>query len=714
MTQDATANPSPDSLIFRDDKALDTPIDRALLRPYLETRFRDDVQGIRALGALLILVFHLWVHKVSGGVDVFFVISGYLMGGVLLRRTAHDGRVMPARFWGGVITRIAPAAYLVMFCTVLFGYLYIPAPLWRATIDDLLFSSLQLENLQLMRNGVNYLDRHNPPGPFQQFWALSVQVQFYLLLPGVIAVGLWLTRRFQSRLPLMLWVGALLLLSFGYGLWVTDHNPSRAYFNTLARFWEFLTGVLLALLLPLLPSIRRGWCQAMGAVGLALLLGTGFLPTEVDFPGYAALAPVLAAALLLCAGHHPGKTVVQRWLTQRHLVQIGSMSFTLYLWHWPVLVFVQHVHGIERFNLPQGLLVICLSLLLATLTSQLVETPWRRRIPNSQYLRAFMLGVICLMPLFALWVGGKFMILQSLRAAEVVAEGERDFFPGNQITLQDDARRLSLGHFMGVKRNISPAAREPCDRGMYSADVIVCAFGDLEADPIVALVGGSHASQWEPAFSEIGRRYGFRLISITMSACSLGYQPWALRSEACKRWNQDLLPVLERLRPAVVITTATRSNPPAGAASQVEFVPEGFVASLERILALGIPVIGIRDNPWFERDPSSCVWQNPARASRCARAKHEVLLEENPAVALEQRLPGFHTLDLSDLLCANNRCPAYFDGRLIWRDKHHLTRSFVHYMATAVQGAVESQTPVLPRGKRISFLEGYGDAGPRP
>lgn len=695
MAHGGATGSAAEELIQRGYQALSATDRRALLRPYQDNRFRDDVQGMRALGALLILIFHLWVHKVSGGVDVFFVVSGYLMAGLLLRQAANGGRLRPIEFWAGVVKRVAPAAYLVLLCTLLFGYLYVPAPLWRTVIDDLLFSALQLENLHLMRSGANYLDRHMPPSPFQQFWALSMQMQFYLLLPGLLGVALWLARRFGSRWPLLLVIGGGALLSFAYGLSATEANPVRAYFNPLARLWEFLVGALLALALPLLSGPGRRLSLALSGLGLVLLLGTGVLvPRDMPFPGVAALLPVLAAALLLYGGARREASVIQRLLSTRQLVYLGGVSFTLYLWHWPVLVFMLHLHGVDQVNLPQGLLVIGLSLLLAILTSLLVETP-ARRIPRNHPWRAFMLGVLCLMPVFALWVGGKHVILDRLRMAEQGGES-RGFFTGSRISLQDNARSVSLARFMGVKRDISPAARESCDLGMFSAEIILCTFGDLEAAPLVALVGGSHAAQWEPAFSEIGRRYGFRLVTIVMSACSLGYQPVASRSEDCRRWNAGLLPVLAALRPNVVITTATRSFSP-GRADAVEFVPDGLVESLRKVLALDIPVIGIRDNPWFRRDPSACVWQNPARASRCARPMQEVLLVVNPARALEERLPGFHALDLSHLLCVDGRCPAYFDGHLMWRDRDHLTRSFVHYMASAVQAALEAQAPVLPR-----------------
>src|SRR5690606_20110981 len=151
--------------------------------------------------------------------------------------------------------------------------------------------------------------------------------------------------------------------------------------------------------------------------------------------------------------------------------------------------------------------------------------------------------------------------------------------------LQDNARPVSLGHYIGVKRDISPAAREICDRGMFSAEVILCVFGDLEAEPVVAPVAGSHASQWAPAASDTGRRSGVRRVGISVSAGPLGYQPVARRGEEGLRWNEALLPVLERLRPAVLITTATRSDPP-GEAPDIEFVPQGLVDSLGRVVAL--------------------------------------------------------------------------------------------------------------------------------
>src|SRR5690606_7121676 len=253
------------------------------------------------------------------------------------------------------------------------------------------------------------------------------------------------------------------------------------------------------------------------------------LPREAVFPGYAALVPVLGTVLLLYGGHRPQGTLVQRLLSARQWVNLGGLSFALYLWHWPVLVFTQHVHGIQRFNLPQGLLVIGLSLLLAGLGAQLVEAPWRRRVPRSQPARAFLLGVAALLPGFGVWVAGKHLILQAPES--VAAAG---IYCDEPLSYLDNARELQAARLVrvqSVQGDLGPAAAPICDKGMVSAEVILCAFGDLAAEQVVALVGGSHSSQWAPAFSELGRRYGFRLISITLSVCSLGYQPMPWRGE---------------------------------------------------------------------------------------------------------------------------------------------------------------------------------------
>ncbi|MCW8194625.1 acyltransferase [Proteobacteria bacterium 005FR1] len=199
-----------------------------LFRPYASRYYRSDIQGIRAVGALLILAYHIWGKSVSGGVDVFFVVSGFLMTSLLLRRCAESGAIAPLQFWSGIVRRVAPSAYLVLLGTLVCGYFFLPPQFWLVTVNELLFSAAHLENFQLMRLSVDYLANDQPASPYQQFWALSVQVQFYFLLPLIIGLGLFFSRRRKSLVPLIVTVAVFLLASFAYSLVATGQQAVSA------------------------------------------------------------------------------------------------------------------------------------------------------------------------------------------------------------------------------------------------------------------------------------------------------------------------------------------------------------------------------------------------------------------------------------------------------------------------------------------------------
>lgn len=211
---------------------------------YCSMGYRNDIQGVRALGAILIMIFHIWVNKVSGGVDVFFVISGFLMSFILLRGYFKDNIINPFLFWGSIVKRIAPSAYVVLGVTLFVSYLIsVPNSLY-GSINEIVYSSLHLENLQLIRKSIDYLASDSTPSPVQQFWALSLQMQFYFLLPLTILPLAYVSKRVNSSMPLIYGVIIVVILSFIYSIIETNTNPTRSYFNPIARAWEFFLGTL--------------------------------------------------------------------------------------------------------------------------------------------------------------------------------------------------------------------------------------------------------------------------------------------------------------------------------------------------------------------------------------------------------------------------------------------------------------------------------------
>ena len=656
--------------------------------------YRYDIQGIRAIGAMLVLVFHIWFQKVSGGVDVFFVVSGYLMTGILLRQYAKDKKLKVLQFWANIVKRVAPPAYVVLVATLILSYFFIPPVYWVATIHEFVFSAANLENLLLMRREVDYLQSGDPASPFQQYWALSIQVQFYAFIPFLIAPLLYMSSKTKSLKPLIMGVFIVICGSFIYSVVSTIATPSTAYFNPLGRVWEFLAGSMVAIMLPYV-KLSKSLALMLSLVGLIVLFSVGLvIPRSWNFPGYVALLPVSAAVFLIISGSRiESKSIVNNFLTNKYLVMLGAMSFTIYLWHWPILVFFQNYYETVNLGFIKGLFIILLGIALAIITTSLIERPFRK-IPKNKTWLAFATGFVFFIPSVTLGLSAKYYF-ENLHDVDPVFDN--DLFYGSRVYIQDDASDLDYRYVTAVSRDLSEAMKREnnCATEITDSDIVICEFGDTTSENIIALVGGSHVGQWEPLFSDLANQYEFKLVTILKHSCSLGYEI-VENNETCEVWNNNIVDFIDDINPDVVVTNSTRSNRPREnrlvANDPIEYVPAGYVEKWQAITTLGIPVIGIRDNPWFESDPSYCIWKNRQEASQCARPIEEVLLPKNPVDAYINELPLFISIDFTEMICSEELCPAYFDERLMWSDTHHLTRSYLEYTTPRLKELLERQT----------------------
>lgn len=657
-------------------------------------KYRYDIQGIRAVGAMLVLIFHIWFQKVSGGVDVFFVVSGYLMTGILLRQYAKDNELKVLQFWASIVKRVTPSAYVVLISTLILSYFFISPVYWIATIHEFIFSAGHLENILLMRREVDYLQSGDPVSPFQQYWALSIQVQFYAFLPFLMAPLLYISSKMRSLSPLVFGVFVVISASFIYSIISTIMTPSTAYFNPLGRVWEFLSGSMVAIMLPHL-KLRKGLSVIFSLVGFVLLISVGVvIPRDWNFPGYIALLPVFAAIFLIVSGNViEHKSIVNVLLTNKYLVMLGAMSFTIYLWHWPILVFFQNYYETVDLGFVKGAIVVFLGIILAIITTTLVERPFRK-IPKNKTWLAFATGFVFFIPSVTLGLSVKYYF-ENLHDVDPVFSDS--FFYGSSIYMQDDATELDYRYVTAVSKDLSEAMEKEnnCATESTDSDIILCEFGDTSAENIIALVGGSHVGQWEPFFTSLADEHGFKVITILKHSCSLGYRI-VEDNHTCDDWNENIVEYLSELSPDVVVTNSTRSNRLRKNRlvrnDPIEYVPAGYVEKWQEITALGIPVIGIRDNPWFESDPSYCVWKNREEASHCARPVGEVLLSQNPADEYVGDIALFISVDFTEMMCDEGLCPAYFDGRLMWSDTHHLTRTYLEYIIPSLKESLEQQT----------------------
>lgn len=336
-----------------------------------------EIQGLRAIAVLLVLIFHVWPESIPGGyvgVDVFFVISGSLITGGLLRELERDGHLRLAAFYARRARRLLPAAALVLVVTLAGSLLILPASRWEPIAHEVVASSIYVQNWWLASSAVDYWGADNAASPLQHFWSLSIEEQFYLFWPVAMLMAAGLPFFVLSlRVRLALVMGLVFLVSIAASVWLTPTNPEQAYFFTHTRAWELALGGLLALWLPGLP-IARQWAATSGFVGLTMIMVAAFLLNSGSlFPGYIALLPVVGAALVIFAGRQiTGPAGILR---NGFMQWVGDRSYSIYLWHWPLVVWYDFVF--REVSLVGGAGLVATTLLLAHLSYEHVEQRFR-------------------------------------------------------------------------------------------------------------------------------------------------------------------------------------------------------------------------------------------------------------------------------------------------------------------------------------------------
>lgn len=635
----------------------------------LEKRYRPEIEGLRTVAAFLVTIYHIWLMRVSGGVDVFFVVSGFLITTSLLSRHAREGgRPRFGPFILGLLRRLLPNALTVLLAVTVASAFLLPAPRHRATMTEILASLFYFENWQLATVGTDYLDQANEKSPVQHFWAMSIQGQFYVLVFVTVLIAIWLATRtrWPLRKTLLAVFGAVAVTSFAFSLYLTAVNQPWAYFDTRARFWEFLVGGFLAMVLsrvvvPRLASWVLGWA------GLATLVGTGLvMDVGANFPGWAALLPVSAAVVILVAGQNPSGTGVERFLGSRPMVFLGGLSYGLYLWHWPLLSFYYVLRGTKDVPLLHGVGIIAAALGLSYLSTRFVERPMvaavNRRGLN---LRGFA-QVIALVTAVLLALGAWFTVLSaqggnsSLGPDHPGAMARTEGFP----TPPNVAPIPSLAD---VKEDKAKPYVDGCHQDAGVAEVIICEYGQTEDyEYTVALVGGSKSTHWLPALETFAHEEHIRLLNVTKSGCVLALD----ESDAadCNEWNENVVDQVADEGVDLVFTLAD--------SVWEEEVPEGYLAQFRRFEDLGIPILALRDTPWFTQDVPECLGANGTGTDLCDSNRASSIKEVAPWSKVESPPSNVTYVDHSDVFCTEDKCPAVIGNVIAYIDVSHMSATF--------------------------------------
>lgn len=678
--------------------------------------YRHDLDGLRGVAILLVAVFHIWFGRVSGGVDVFLALSGFFFGGKLLRVALNpSSSLSPVRDLIRLVRRLLPALVVVLAACAGLTYWIQPQTRWETFADQSLASLGYYQNWELARTAADYLRAGEAVSPLQHIWSMSVQGQFYLSFLLLIFGFAFLARRVLGRhlrAAFVVVLTALTVASLAYAVVAHQSNQSLAYYNSFARAWELLIGALAG---ALVPSIR--WSvrvrTAVGTLALAAILSCGALIDGVrQFPGPWALVPVGAAVAFILAGANRTHSDASlpwpnRWLASGPLVTLGAMSYSLYLWHWPLLIFWLSYSGHRHASVADGAVILLVSTVLAYLTTRFVEDPLRVRapagpgptpvlsIPSSGWWRrrTLALGATVVLlgaAVIATSLSWRQQISVQRADSKELVQLSRDDYPGARALLRHEwvPKVRMRPTILEAKRDLPQSTRDGCISTFSNGAVINCTYGDPDATRTIALAGGSHAEHWLPALDILGRQHHFKVVTYLKMGCPLSTEPVPLIMgnnapyPQCHQWVEQTMDKLIADHPDYVFTTATRPwNIKPG-----DVMPGTYIGIWERLSENNIPILGVRDTPWLVHDdgspfePADCLASGGDDVS-CGIPRSHVLAERNPALDFVSRFPLLRPLDLSDAVCEPDICRAVEGNVLIYHDSHHLSATYMRTMA---------------------------------
>lgn len=588
------------------------------------------IQGLRALAALLVTIFH--ARLMPGGfigVDIFYVISGYLITGLILREIEKTGRLDLSEFYQRRIKRLLPTSVFVLAITAVVGMVVLP-PITRDALGrDLFAAAAYISNYLFAWWQNDYQNLDATPSPFIHYWSLAVEEQFYVVWPIFI---LFLSR--YGRKTILNGVAIVTALSLLLSIYQTQTSPIWAFYSLPTRAWELGVGALLLFI----PDkyLRNRYFPWLGVVGI--VFASLRFDESTAFPGMNALVPVLATAILI--GTIPIWPRFFNDLSNNRLSQwLGAISYPLYLWHWPALVLPSAGLG-RPLRIRERLFCIILTIVLAHFTSKFIEQPLRHRKFSAKKIYGFF-GVTTSV---------------SLLAAVIIASTATSI-----ITIEGTDYRFDL-----TKVIAKPAVYgDGCHVNYGEIESGDCTYGAVGSTTKVVLYGDSHAAQWFPTLEEIANDQGFELISLTKSACSSVESPrndqGAYKNSECEKWRKNAIARIDEIRPAAVIVSNFQYfTPPRGYSNKTKWWTDGQRDLLSNLQGLSKRLIYISDTPRPLRDIPNCLASRNSQSCDSTEETRNLII------------PGFIEIDPTRWLCSDF-CPAIKDGYVVYRDGSHIS-----------------------------------------
>lgn len=693
------------------------------------TEIRADIQGLRAVAVSMVLVYHLSPSRLSGGfvgVDVFFVISGFLITSHLLAHPPTRARDL-ATFWGRRIRRLLPAASVVLLATLLASRIWAPDTQWANTAAQAKAASLYIVNWHLANDSVNYLAAAAAPSPIQHFWSLSVEEQFYFVWPVLILVLVLMASRLRWKLIPTVFAGlaALVLASLAYSIHETAVEPARAYFVTPTRVWELGVGGLLAAALSRRALGRNKDSEAvpLPASGQVLLAWIGFAAIAwsgvsysgaTAFPGWRALVPVLGSAAVLAACAPMSALSSTRILALKPIQWLGDISYSVYLWHWPLIVILPEATG-HPLGTRDKIAIIVVSLTLADLTRRFIENRFRASAWGRPLWKPFLLGAVLMTAVVGCATAQTHEVNDRTAAAQhklqhaisshgacfgaaALAAGATTCpAPATNSGTLVPSPLVAATDKSDAYADVSGG--KDCFAYLPTFKVVTCTRGDVHASVKVALVGNSHAGQWLSTLEAIAAQRHWQVTTYLASQCAyattIQHFDTDAHAQACHRWGVNVTQQIVHGGYSLVVMT-NRISVTAQGYSLPDSYPvygAGYEAELKTFSAAHLHVVGIRDTPAPGKSVPDCLAAHPNSYGSCNGSRAKWLPAEPLLAAVKAvRDPNIVSADLTRFICEPTICPAAVGTVPVYFDGSHLTATYAQtlapYLAPILLGAL--------------------------
>ncbi len=663
--------------------------------PLLPRAFRPDIEGLRAVAVLLVVIYHAGLLNLSGGfigVDIFFVISGFLITRQLVSGVAaHGVRELPS-FYARRIRRLLPASTVVVVATILAAYAFAPALRVKAITVDAVFTTFYGLNYRLAYAGTDYQHQSDAVSPLQHFWSLGVEEQFYVLWPLLIVVAALAGRRYRN-VALVIMLLTMAGVSFWYSATTTVANPSWAYFSLHTRAWELAVGGLVALTATGWARLPRWLTNIGGWASVATIIAAAYLLDDSSiYPGVLAAIPVGAAALLLGCGCAPRYHSVERLLGEPVMQGIGKVSYGWYLWHWPMLIIFPYVAG-EALGWPRRLEVVFLSLLFAVATYFIVENPARhlRRL-NFEWFRtglalAAVVAVIAVIASNTTTVTGTGIAAQAVDV-QVTSKATKQVRAAinNAMTITKAPLNLTPEPAKAVEDYPIGCINKLTQRATADPEGD-CTLGDPKATKTFAILGDSHAGQWGTGLHRAAKLTGYKVIMRTKAACPAAdvkvySMPLKRMYDECDQWRPRAITELMNAKPDFVFIS--QADVIGGNDLSDTDWAKATARTITQFRDAGIGVIMMLDTPLIPLDVPACIAEHLDATQQCNVARKDMYFYpyRHTAVAKAARAAGASVVDPATWLCNKKGCPAIVGNILAWRDGNgHMTSTYSRWLS---------------------------------